>query len=368
VKNGTRLAALGGVVVAGALALSACGSDNNAGSSGATAPAAGSIDCAKGTVNAAGSSAQKNAMSEWTKAYSQACAGAGVNYNPSGSGAGIQAFTQNQVAFAGSDSALKPEEVGPAKQRCQGSTALNLPMVVGPVAVVYNVNGVDNLQLSPKTIAGIFAGKITKWNAPEVAKDNPGAKLPATAIKTIHRADESGTTDNFTKFLKTTAPDVWSWEPDKKWTAPGGQGAPKSDGVTTVVKQSDGAISYVEMSYATNAGLKTAKVANGSGEFVALSPESASKAVEGAQIVGTGNDLALKIDYATKTPGAYPIVLVTYEIACEKGLPADQAKFVKSFLGYTSSDAGQKALTQLGYAPLPTSVATKVRSSVQALS
>jgi phosphate transport system substrate-binding protein len=369
VKNGNRLAALGGVVVAGALALSACGSDDNAGSSSSSAPAAGSIaDCATGTVNAAGSSAQKNAISEWTKAYSQACSGANLNYNPSGSGAGIQAFTQNQVAFAGSDSALKPEEVDPAKQRCQGNNALNLPMVVGPVAIVYNVNGVDELNLSPKTLAGIFSGKITKWNAPEIAKENSGADLPATAIKTVHRSDESGTTDNFTKFLKATAEDVWTYEPDKKWNAPGGQGAPKSDGVTTVVKQSDGAISYVELSYATNASLKTAKVANGSGEFVALSPESASKALDGAEVVGTGNDLAMKIDYATKTPGAYPIVLVTYEIACEKGLPADQAKFVKSFLNYTASDAGQKVLTDLGYAPLPAAVLTKVRSSVQALS
>jgi phosphate transport system substrate-binding protein len=368
VKNGTRLAAIGGIVVAGALALSACGSDNNADSSNSSAPAAGSIDCATGSVNAAGSSAQKNAISEWTKAYSQSCSGANLNYNPSGSGAGIQAFNQNQVSFAGSDSALKPEEVGPAKQRCQGNNALNLPMVVGPVAVVYNVKGVDSLQLSPKTIAGIFAGKITKWNAPEIAKDNSGAKLPATAIKTVHRSDESGTTDNFTKFLKATAPDIWSYEPDKKWGAPGGQGAPKSDGVTTVVKQSDGAISYVELSYATNASLKTAKVANGSGEFVELTPESASKALDGAEITGTGNDLAMKIDYATKTAGAYPIVLVTYEIACEKGLPADQAKFVKSFLTYTASDAGQKILTDLGYAPLPSTVLTKVRSSVQALS
>ncbi|MGH3391496.1 MAG: phosphate ABC transporter substrate-binding protein PstS [Actinomadura sp.] len=368
-KNGTRLTAIGGVVVAGALALSACGSDNNTGASGgASAPASGSINCAKGTVNAAGSSAQKNAVAEWTKAYSQACAGSNLNYNPSGSGAGIQAFLQNQVAFAGSDSALDEEEAATAKQRCQGNNALNLPMVVGPVAVAFNVNGLDDLQLTPTTLAGIFMGKVTKWNAPEIAKDNPGAQLPDTAIKTVHRADESGTTDNFTAFLKATAPDVFTVEPDKKWNAPGGQGAPKSDGVTTVVKQTDGSIGYVEMSFAENAGLKTAKVANGSGEFVALSADSASKALEGAKVVGAGNDLAMEIDYATKTAGAYPIVLVTYEIACEKGLPAEQAAFVKSFLTYTASEDGQKALVDLGYAPLPATVATKVRTAVQALS
>lgn len=367
-KNGTRLSAFGGLVIAGALALSACGSDNNAGSG--ASPAAGDIDCAKGTVNAAGSSAQKNAIEEWTNIYSQACAGAVVNYNPSGSGAGIQAFTGGSASFAGSDSALKPEEVAPAKQRCQGNPALNLPMVIGPVAIVYNLPGVDGLQLSGKTLAGIFAGKITKWNAPEIVKENEAikGKLPDAAIKSGHRADESGTTDNFTKFLKANAPDIWTWEPGKKWEAPGGLGAPKSDGVATLVKQTPNSISYIEMSFAENNKLQTAKVGNGAGEFVELSPESAGKTLESAEVTGSGNDLAMKIDYATKAPGAYPIVLATYEIVCEKGLPAEQAKLIKSFLTYTSSAKGQEVLKNLGYAPLPASVLTKVQASVKALS
>jgi phosphate transport system substrate-binding protein len=368
VKNGSRLAALSGVVVAGALALSACGSDDNTGTTGASNAPTGDINCATGSVNAAGSSAQKNAIEEWTKLYATKCAGANLNYNPSGSGAGIQAFNSGQVSFAGSDSALKPEEVTAAKQRCQGNNALNLPMVVGPVAVIYNVQGAEGLQLSPKTLAGIFSGQIKKWNAPEIAKENSGAKLPGADIKTVHRADESGTTDNFTKFLKATAPDIWKWEPEKKWAAPGGQGATKSDGVTTVVKQTPNSISYVELSYATNNQLQTAKVRNGAGEYVELSPESASKAVAGAEVKGTGNDVALSIDYGTKEPGAYPIVLVTYEIVCEKGLPAEQAKFVKSFLTYTASADGQKILIDQGYAPLPASVLTKVQTAVQALS
>jgi phosphate transport system substrate-binding protein len=138
--------------------------------------------------------------------------------------------------------------------------------------------------------------------------------------------------------------------------------------VSTVVKQTEGSISYVEMSYAENNQIPTAKIQNGAGEYVELSADSASKALEGAEIVGTGNDLAMKLDYNTKAPGAYPIVLVTYEIACQKGLPADQAKFVKSFLSYTSSQEGQNALKGLGYAPLPASVLTKVQASVQSLS
>ncbi|QKW33574.1 phosphate ABC transporter substrate-binding protein PstS [Actinomadura sp. NAK00032] len=366
-KNGSRLAALGGVVVAGALALSACGSDNNTTASSSSAPA-GDIDCAKASVNAAGSSAQKNAIEEWTKLYSSKCAGANLNYNPSGSGAGIQAFTSGQVSFAGSDSALKPEEAAAAQKRCEGGAALNLPMVVGPVAVVYNVQGVDGLKLSPENIAKIFSGKIKKWNDPAIAGENAGAKLPDSDIKPIYRSDESGTTDNFTNYLHTVVPKVWTWEKAKKWPNSTGQGAAKSDGVTSQVKSTQGAISYVEMSYAENNKLQTAHVKNGAGEYTELSPESASKAVAGAKITGTGNDVALEIDYATKEPGAYPIVLVTYEIACEKGLPAEQAGFVKSFLTYTSSADGQKILTDLGYAPLPQSVLTKVQASVKALS
>ncbi|GAA2427222.1 phosphate ABC transporter substrate-binding protein PstS [Actinomadura vinacea] len=366
-KNGSRLAALGGVVVAGALALSACGSDSNQGGNTANVPA-GDIDCAKATVNSAGSSAQKNAIEEWTKIYSQKCAGANLNYNPSGSGAGIEAFTQGQVAFAGSDSALKPDEVTAAKQRCQGNNAVNLPMVVGPVAVIYNVQGVNGLQLSPETIANIFSGKIKTWNDPAIAKENSGAQLPSTPIKPVYRSDESGTTENFTKYLKATAPKAWTFEPAKKWAASAGQGAAKSDGVTAQVKNTAGTISYVEMSYAETNKLSTAKVKNGAGEYTALSADSASKAVAGAKVVGTGNDVALEIDYATKEAGAYPIVLVTYEIACEKGLPSEQAQFVKSFLTYTASADGQKVLTNIGYAPVPAQVLTKVQGSIKALS
>ncbi|MCO6008385.1 phosphate ABC transporter substrate-binding protein PstS [Actinoallomurus purpureus] len=364
--NSTRLAAIGGVALAGALALTACGTDNNGGGGSGSGASAASGDCAKTTVNAAGSTAQANAISEWTKGYQQNCAGANLNYNANGSGAGIQAFTQGQVAFAGSDSALKPEEHGPADARCKTGKAIDLPMVVGPIAVVYNLKGVDGLQLSPTTLAGIFAGKVKTWDDAAIKKDNPQAKLPSTAIKTVHRADDSGTTDNFTKFLTATAPDIWKFAGGKKWTAPGGQGATKSDGVSTVVKQTEGAISYAELSYATNGKLQTAKVANGSGQFVEVSSDTASKGAAGATVAGTGNDLALKVDYKTKD--GYPIVLVTYEVACEKGLPDQQAKFVKSYLTYTSSQQGQSVLSGLGYAPLPDSILTKVQAAVKGLS
>ncbi|MEU8260824.1 phosphate ABC transporter substrate-binding protein PstS [Micromonospora sp. NPDC048999] len=362
-----RHGAIACLALTAALGLSACGSDNNEPGAGASASAS-AADCGKGTLNAQGSSAQKNAMAEWIKAYQQKCAGTTINYEPTGSGAGIQAFIAGTADFAGSDSALKEEEQPQADAKCAGGQALNLPMVIGPVAVVYNVDGVDNLQLTPATLAKIFAGKVTKWDDAAIKADNPDAKLPSTAIQTVHRSDESGTTDNFTKYLSKTAEADWTFDHAKAWMAPGGVGAAKSDGVAGKVKSTEGTISYVEWSYAENAGLKKAKIQNGAGEFTELTAESAGKTIAGATIEGQGNDLKMSIDYNTKEAGAYPIVLVTYEIVCSTGLPADKLPLVKGLLTHAASAEGQADLVELGYAPLPDSVRTKVETAVKSLS
>jgi phosphate transport system substrate-binding protein len=360
-----RVGYVAGIALTATLALAACGSDNEAPAAGGGSAAA-PANCAAGALEAQGSTAQKNAMDEWIKAYQGQCADAKINYNGTGSGAGIEAFINGTADFAGSDSALKEEEQPKADAKCAGGQALNLPMVIGPIAVVYNVEGVDNLQVSPESLAGIFSGKITKWNDPKIAADNSGAKLPDTAIQTVHRSDESGTTDNFTKYLSKTAESVWTFGNAKAWKAPGGTGAAKSDGVATQVKGTAGTISYVELSFAENSDLKMAKVKNGAGEYAELTGESAGKTIAGAKIEGTGNDLKLSIDYATKEAGAYPIVLVTYEIACSKG--SAKAAAIKGFLSYTASTGGQSALAELGYAPLPEAVRSKVETSVAAIS
>ena len=202
-----RIACLSGAALVGSLALSACGSDNN--TSGSAAPGASSAGssakaaCAKGTLDGEGSTAQQNAIEEVISTFQDACEGATVNYNPTGSGAGIKQFTAGQVDFAGSDSALKTEmkdgvvEQAAADKTC-GSPAWNLPMVTGPIAVAYKLNGDDKLILTPDVIAQIFLGQITTWNDPAIAKVNPGVTLPGTAIKVFFRSDESGTTENFT--------------------------------------------------------------------------------------------------------------------------------------------------------------------------
>jgi phosphate transport system substrate-binding protein len=362
-----RTGLVAGIALTATIALTACGSDNDTkAETGAAAPSAGT--CVGGTISAQGSSAQKNAMDEWIKAYAASCTDAKIDYNPNGSGAGVKAFTEGLADFAGSDSALKDDEQPKADAKC-GSTALNLPMVTGPIAVVYNVAGVDGLQFSPATLAKIFAGTVTKWNDPAIAAENKDAKLPDATIEAVHRGDESGTTDNFTKYLSKAAEKDWTFGNAKAWPATkGGTGANKSDGVAAKVKGTPNTISYVELSFAENSSLQTAKVQNGAGEFTELTAESAGKTIEGAEIKGTGNDLKLSIDYNTKTAGAYPIVLATYEIVCTKYADAAKGKAVQGFLKYTSSAEGQAKLKDLGYAPLPETVRAKVATSVAAIS
>ncbi len=359
-------------LAAGALLLTACGSDNNAGTGtdSSTGPAAApsDSDCFSGTLNAEGSSAQQNAIDEVIASYTATCTDATVNYNPTGSGAGIEQFTGGQVDFAGSDSALKEAdgEVAKAKERCDGNDAWNLPMVVGPIAIAYNLPGVDSLVLTPEVAAKVFKGDIKTWDDPAVKALNKGAKLPSSDIKVFFRSDESGTTENFQKYLAGASGGAWTDEPSKVW--PGaGEGREKSSGVADGVKTTDGSLTYVEWSYAKDNNLGIAQVDNGSGP-VELTGEAVGKAIASAKAVGTGNDLRLELDYATKTPGAYPIDLVTYEVVCSKGLPADTADAVKKFLTYFSSTDTQSALEEIGYAPLPEEVRSKVATAVGALS
>ena len=189
-----------------ALTLSACGSDNNAGttssSSASGAASSAAADCGgKAALTAEGSTAQQNAIAEFNKVWGQACSGKSLAYNPTGSGAGVTQFIAKQVDFAGSDSALNDEQVAGRGQRCGGNPAWNLPLVFGPVAMAYNLEGVDKLVVNADVLAKIFQGQIKKWNDPAIAALNSGATLPDADITPIYRSDASGTTDNFQKYL-----------------------------------------------------------------------------------------------------------------------------------------------------------------------
>ncbi len=368
------------LAAAGSLALAGCGSDNNTTSSSTSGGDTSSstsdagtaaADCPSGTLNAEGSSAQKNAFEEVVAAYNEKCADLTINYNPSGSGTGIKQFNAGQVDFAGSDSALKTEEkdgvieVDAAKKRCE-SDAWNLPMVIGPIAVAFNLEGVDKLVLDAPTLSAIFNGEITTWDDAKIAALNEGVTLPSTAIKPFFRSDESGTTENFTKYLKAASDGAWSAEPGKTWTGKG-EGKEKSSGVADAVKSTVGGITYVELSYAKDNALGMAQIDNGSGA-VELNSESIGKFIANSKQSGTGNDLRLDLDYATQEAGAYPIGLVTYEIVCSVNKDAEKQKAIKSFLGYFASGDAQTLIEEIGYAPLPTEVATKVAAAVEALS
>jgi phosphate transport system substrate-binding protein len=355
------------LAAAGTMALSACGSDSQGGStsSAGTPSASAKTTCATGDLKGAGSTFQKNIVAQWIKDFGTACSGANIDYQPVGSGAGITQFGAKTIDFAGSDSVMKPDEQAAADKRC-GSPAVHLPITAGGIALIYKLSGVTDLQLSPKTIAGIFQGTIKKWDDPAVKADNPSATLPSTGITPVHRSDSSGTTSVFSKFLNATAAADWKLGEGKelKWPA-SVQGAKGSDGVTQAVAGSDGAVTYAEVSYATSAGLGVAKVKNGAGEYAALDAASVGKALEGASVPDTG-DLQVKYDFANTTPGAYPITALSYEIVCSKGNDAAKLPLLKAFLTYAAT-TGQSAADGLGFAPLPQSIADKVKAAVDSL-
>jgi phosphate transport system substrate-binding protein len=376
----SRAAKLAAVLALGTLSFAACGSDpgasgSPAGASGGSSSggSASGLACPAGSLNAEGSSAQGNAITEVIAGYNAECGDkATIEYNPSGSGAGIKSFYNGLVDFAGSDSALKSEEkdgvveADKAKERCQGNPAWNLPMVVGPIAFAYNVDGVDKLTLNAEVLAQIFNGTIKTWNDPKIAKLNSGASLPGDNITVFFRSDESGTTENATKFLAKAGNGAWKGEPAKAWTGTG-EGKNKSSGVAEGVTSTKNSISYMEWSYAQDNNLKTAQLDSGNGA-VELSGEAVGKAVAEATVKGSGSDLSLDLKYADTAKGAYPALLVTYEIVCSKGLAADKTAIVKDFLTYFSSAATQSSLEKLGYAPLPAELQTKVTAAVAAIS
>jgi phosphate transport system substrate-binding protein len=372
-----RYAAFAGTGLVAALALSACGSDNNSPSAGGSTPAGGgsssssssAISCGSGTLTLAGSSAQKNAIDKFTKDYQTACSGATINYNPSGSGAGVTSFEQKQVDFAGSDFPLSGADVAKANARCTGGQAVDLPMVPGAIAVMYNVSGVSSpLNLSATTLAKIFNGKITTWNDAAITKDNPGVTLPGTKITSFHRSDKSGTSFNFSNYLNHTDAADFPAKANKQWPGSGGQGENGSSGVAQAVKTTAGGIGYAELSYATSNSLPAAKVGNAQGQFVEASTANASAFIAKAKINQTGNDIQLAFDYTYSDPNAYPAVLVTYEIACDKGNDSAQLPLIKGFLSYMSSTTAQAELPAAGYVTLPTNIQSLVATAVAALS
>jgi phosphate transport system substrate-binding protein len=362
------------VLAAGALLLAGCGSDNNPTASGAPSDAAGSsgVTCGgQSTLKASGSTAQSNAMTRFVAAYEAACPGQTLNYTSNGSGAGVKEFIGKQTDFGGSDSPLSASkgEVAEAQTRC-ASPAWNLPVVFGPIAVTYNVKGVTSLALDGPTTAKIFNGGITMWNDPAIAKLNSGVTLPAEKINVVYRNDESGTTDNFQKYLDAASDGAWGKGAGKNFNGGVGEGAKGNEGTSAAIKSTEGSITYNEWSFAESQNLAQAKIVTSAGpDAVEISTESVGKTIAGAKVKGSGNDLVLDTSsfYKPTEAGSYPIVLATYEIVCSKYADAETAKAVKAFLQSTVG-AGQNGLTDNGYIPIPDTFKSKLTTAIDAIS
>ena len=353
------------LLAAAALTLSACAANESAQPS--TGGSAGGTT-AESTLAGKGASSMSAAQQKWIADYQSAHPGITINYSPDGSGAGREAFTSGAVQYAGSDRPFKDEELGVGKfGLCAAdSNALDLPVYVSPIAVIFNVDGVKDLKLDPDTLASIFAGKITKWNDAKIAATNPDAKLPDAAITAVHRSDDSGTTNNFTDYLNQAAPSVWTEAASDTFPAAfGGESAKGTSAVVDAVTSGKNTIGYADASAAGQLGHAQLKVGNA---WLSPTAEAAAKIVDASkQVAGRSeHDLALTLN--RKAPGVYPAVLVSYALVCQTYKDAKQAELVKGFIGYVASAEGQQAAAQAaGSAPLSKTMQAKVKAAIDSI-
>lgn len=363
-----RSIALVGVLAASAITLAACGSDANVGESDTASESTATCE-GKTPLTGEGSSAQQNAMANFTSVYAGVCSGQAVEYTASGSGTGRTQFVSGIVDFAGSDSAIAEEQAAEAATRCGGNEAWNLPLVFGPVAVAYNLDGVDNVVLTPDVTARMFLGEISTWNDPAIAALNEGVDLPSTPIVPIYRSDSSGTTDNFQEFLSDAAPEAWTLGDGSDWNGTAGEGANSSSGVAQAVGSTPGGVTYVEGGFVTQEGLQAASIDFGSGP-VEMNTETAAAAIDTVEFANGADSNNLVIDvaalFASSEPETYPLVLATYEIVCSAGYDAETSAAVKSFLT-SASNEGQQGLEEAGYVPLPDAFKTRLQEAIAAI-
>ncbi|GAB3004114.1 phosphate ABC transporter substrate-binding protein PstS [Mycobacterium bourgelatii] len=362
------------VIASAAVTLSACGGEKDAVRPAASPNPEGTsptqVACGgKTALKASGSTAQEGAMSRFTKAFEQVCQGQSLTYAGDGSAAGIDEFISNRTDFAGSDAPLAKDDYAKAERRC-GSPAWNLPVVFGAIAIAYNVKGLTSLSLDGPTAAKIFNGAITAWNDPAIAALNPGAALPAQPIRVVFRSDESGTSENFQRYLDTAGYGAWGKGAGKTFNGGVGEGAAGNEGAAAAVANADGSITYVGWSFAQAHHLATARIITAAGpEPVALSADSVGKTISGAWFAKEGNDLALDTIsfYRPNQPDSYPIVQATYEVVCSKYSDAQTGTAVRAFL-QSAIGPGQNGLVDNGYAPVPDAFKSRLSAAVNAIS
>lgn len=365
------IAVLSGVAMLTALA--ACG-DNTAAPTGDNTGNSNtsSAEAISGEFKGAGASSQQAAVEAWVAGFQGTNPDAKIGYDPSGSGAGVSTFLTGATAWAGSDASLSADQIEQSKSVCASGTAFDIPVYISPIAVVFNLKGVSDegkhVNMDGETIAKIFDGKITTWNDPAIQDQNPDLELPATPITVVHRSDKSGTTQNFVSYFIDTVPDAWPYELSENWPNEVGQGAKGTSGVISTVQQADGTIGYADFSQVGDLGTVAVKVGE---EYVEISAEAGSKVIDDSELDSSAegeNRVVVKLNHNTSAEGAYPIVLVSYDIACPAYKDADTAKFVKSWLTYVVSEEGQQTASQnAGSAPLPDSLRETVMQSIDAI-
>jgi phosphate transport system substrate-binding protein len=366
----SRITRAGSAVAIGALALAlaACGTDDNASAgpgSGTQNATSGGSTSLSGELNGAGSTAQGSAQGAWRAGFQSANPKVTVNYDGVGSGGGRTQFIAGGVQFAGSDAYLKDDEVAQAKAgACTGGDVVEVPAYISPIAVAFNLKGVSSLNLDPSTIAKIFNDKITTWNDKAIAAENPGVTLPSTKIIPVHRSDDSGTTQNFTEYLAATAKADWPYPAAQTFPVKGGQSGNGTSGVVQTVQGAEGTVAYIDASQVGKLGSAKIKVGDA---WVAHSADAAAAAVAKSQVVsGRGaGDIAIAIDRTLTDSSTYPLVLVSYDIACTTYKDAGNAANVKAYLSYVISNEGQQAAASAaGSAPLSPDLFAKAQAAV----
>lgn len=310
------------------------------------------------TINGAGATFPNPIYQKWFSEYHKAHSDVQFNYQSIGSGGGIRQVLAGTVDFGATDGPMTDEQLSQAKTRI-----LHIPTVLGAVVPAYNVPGVSSeLKFTPQALAGIFQGKITTWNDPALAKENPGVNLPNQPIIVVHRSDGSGTTFIFTDYLSKVSPE-WASGPGKgtsvKW--PVGLGGKGNEGVAGQVRQLQGSIGYIELIYAVQNKIPYGVVKNSGGNYVKASLDSVTAAAASAKTIPA--DFRVSI---TNAPGkeAYPISSFTWLLVPEKSKDAGKGKILADFLNWMVDD-GQKMTAELTYAPLPESVASKVKGAIK---
>ncbi|WP_204314361.1 phosphate ABC transporter substrate-binding protein PstS [Bifidobacterium avesanii] len=323
-----------------------------------------------GDFSGAGSASMQYAAQSWIYGFTSKRPNARIAYNPTGTGAGLASFSTGALTWATTDRAPSGEQMDGARSVCSAGEPIAVPVSVDPILIPYRLDALNGepLNLSVKTLAGILSGTITTWNDAAIAADNPHVNLPSTPITVVARADKSSSTLLLSQYLAKATPDAWPYQPSESWPAATAHQLKGASGVVSAVDQQDGAIGYVQRSSAQGSSMSTVRLMQGS-TAVPYSPQAASRMADisfDAANKGNGGSAdpssAFDVAFGVTDAAAYPLITIDYMVGCSAYQDSSTGEFMKQWLLYVTSDAGQKAAAGVGLAPL----SSKVRNAYAA--